>query len=120
MSTEPRSARIESGGGAPALPLPPVAVMLLFAPVARIVILPPGPGAAASSSDRSWPVLLTLMATPLRASLFKLILPPDALFRCCGGGVGPTLSAEETVMGELTAIGPPVEFRFTVPPPPLV
>ena len=36
--------------------------MALFAPVASRVILPPGPGAAASSNESSWPVLLTFMA----------------------------------------------------------
>src|SRR5437016_5795970 len=97
MSTEPRSARMESGGGAPAAPVPPVTLILLLAPVARIVILPPGPGAAASSNERSWPVLLTLMATPVAAPLWRLIFPPDALRRRV---VPVVVSAEETCTRE--------------------
>src|SRR3979409_1315773 len=92
--------------------------MRLLAPVARIVIFPPAPGAAASSRERGCPVLLTLMATPVGASLFKLILPPDRLFRRGEGGAVEA-SAEETVMAEFTEIVPPGEFRFTVPPAPL-
>src|SRR5205809_7913523 len=109
MSIEPRSARMESGVAPPATAVPPVTVTRLFAPVARIVIFPPGPTAAASRRDRSWPVLLTLMATPDAASLFRLMFPPDRLLR--GGGAGATVlvSADETVMAVLTAIGPPVE-----------
>src|SRR2546423_4172173 len=115
MSTEPLSARIVSGGGAPAEPGSPVTLTRLLAAVARIVILPPGPGAAASRRERSWPVLVTLMATPV-VLLCKLIFPPERLWRL---GFPAAASADETVMGELTEIVPPVEFRFTVPPAPL-
>src|SRR5437763_5399167 len=119
MSIDPRSARMESGGGPPPAEVEPVTLMALFGPVARIVILPPGPGAAASSNESSWPVLLTFMATPVLALLCILILPQDRLFRCCGSGATAARSAEETVMAELTVIPPAVEFRFTVPPLPL-
>src|SRR5438067_6603397 len=118
MSIEPRSARMESGGAAPTA-VCPVTLMLLPAPVARMVILPPGPGAAASSNERSWPVLLTLMATPVAAPLCKLMLPPDLLRRRGGGTEPAVVSAEETCTREFTLTAPPVVFRLTVPPLPL-
>src|SRR6184192_151837 len=105
MSTDPRSARIVSMGGVPAEPGSPVTLMRLLAAVARIVILPPGPGAAASRRERSWPVLVTLIATPV-ALLCKLMFPPERLWRL---GFPTAGSADETMMRELIEIVPPVE-----------
>src|SRR2546429_571286 len=93
---------------------PAMMLMRLPVSVARIVILPPGPAAAGSSKERSCPVLLTLMATPVEL-LCRLMLPPD---RLCRRGTPVAGSLEETVIGEFTEIVPPVEFRFTVPPAP--
>jgi hypothetical protein len=87
----------------------------LLAPVAKIVTFPPGPGAAASSNERSSEVLDRLIATPLGLPLFNAMLPPRALRRLDFAEAG---SAEETSIRELTAIESLVEVKFTVPPLP--
>src|SRR2546421_305728 len=68
MSIVPRSARRV-----------PFTLALLVAPVAKMVTLPPGPGAAASSRERSSPVLEILIATPLGFPLLSVMFPPLAL-----------------------------------------
>ena len=46
---------------------------------AGIVILPPGPGAAASSRESNWPVLLTFITAPAGFLLVVLRLPSTTL-----------------------------------------
>src|SRR5207237_7964075 len=46
-----------------------------------MVTFPPGPGAAASSRERSCPVLEILIATPLGFPLLRVMFPPLALRR---------------------------------------
>src|SRR5947208_16340102 len=86
---------------------------ILFAPVAKIVTFPPGPGAAASSKESNSEVLERLMATPAGLPLFTAILPPVALRRR-----NFPRSAEETSIREFTATESLVEVRFTDPPLP--
>src|SRR5438046_9828477 len=88
---------------------------VLFAPVAKIVTFPPGPGAAASSKESNSEVLERLMATPVGLLLFSAMLPPVALRR---RNVAEPRSVEETSIRELTATESLVEVRFTVPPLP--
>src|SRR3982074_3741004 len=98
----------------------PAILTSLFAPVARMVILPPGRGVgAAARSERSCPLLATLMATtrePAGADLplVRLMLPPLALRRRGGAGVGDGVGAaasfDETWMRLLTETVPPLEL----------
>ncbi len=79
-----------------------------------MVTLPPGRGVgAAASRERSWPLLLTLIATarlPAGAELplVRLMLPPCALRRRGDGeGVGEAAaSLDETSMRSLIAMVP--------------
>src|SRR5689334_21459433 len=87
----------------------------LFAPVAKIVTFPPGPGAAASSKESNSEVLERLTATPVGLPLFNPMLPAAALRR---RNFAEPRSAEETSIREFTATELLVEVRFTVPPLP--
>src|SRR3954462_8863830 len=119
MSTVPPapSARIVSIGGVPAEPVSPLTWTRLFVPVARTVILPPGPAAAASSKERSWPVFEILMAVPVGMLLCTLILPPALLLRIGTPPFG--VSFDETLIVALMLTVPLVVLRFTLPPVPL-
>ena len=94
----------------------PFTFAVLFAPVAKIVTFPPGPGAAQSSKESNSEVLERLMATPLGLSLFNAMFPARALRR---RKVIDDGSAEETWIRELTETESLVEVRFTVPPLPV-
>src|SRR5207302_11258085 len=93
----------------------PFTLATLLPPVAKIVTFPPGPGAAASSKERSSEVLERLIATPLGLPLFNAMLPARALRL---RGLVEARSAEETSIRELTATESLVEVRLTVPPLP--
>src|SRR5205823_14417988 len=86
----------------------------LLAPVAKIVTFPPGPGAAASSNERSSEVFDKLIATPAGLRLVMAMLPPRALRR---RGRFETESFDETSMREFTATESS-EVRLTLPPLP--
>src|ERR1700731_827810 len=105
MSTVPRSATICPSALSMLMllvsPLIPAVTLFVLAPggvPARIVIFPPGPGAAASSRDNNCAVLPMLIAIPVVLVLVMLIFPPLALRRIGGsGGVwSGTGSSEET------------------------
>ena len=92
------------------------------APVATMVILPPGPGAAVLSRALSCAVLWMRTATaglvgvPARV-LRTLIFPPLEEVRRGGGGGVPVGSAEETsIRPAMSTV--PAELTVTVPPAP--
>src|SRR5439155_21219758 len=82
-----------------------------------MVTFPPGPGAAASSRERSCPVLEILMATPLGFPLLSVMFPPLALRR---RAVVIAESAEEACTGELIATASFTELNVIAPPSPAV
>src|SRR5437773_12061764 len=91
--------------------------MVLVGPVARMVIKPPGPGAAFSISESNCEELSIWIATPVAALLCKAIFPPLALERRLAVPAG---SLDETWIRELMIeTASCVEERLTMPPAPL-